>query len=237
MTRVSTCVALVLIGFAASEVRAQNVPEPPTVRLEDFLIRMGQQFGIALYLEEPLDDRIVINSDELPVEAVVKGALTRYSYLLIYSGPWRGPLTESPNRLHVFAHEAAQYSWQSITDRGSPDAIEQIDDIIESAGGDDAALAARLAAVLESTNEIALREEAVYALAKIDAAFSRNALTLALSDDSTDVREAAVIAITDNAYPDARRLLHSALGDRSSAVRETAIDGLMQLDQGSVKPK
>ena len=100
-----------------------------------------------------------------------------------------------------------------------------------------ALLAARLAAVFASTNEIALREEAVYALANIDAAFSRSALVLALSDDSADVREAAVIAITDNAYPDARSLLHSVLGDRSDAVRETAINGLMQLDKESVKPE
>ncbi len=230
MISVNIRAALLATGLVALQVRAQLVPAPPDVRLEDFLIEVGRQYGIVVHLDETLADHVVLSPRGESVESALKNSLTRYSYLLVYSGPFSGLISASPNRLYVFSPDAEQAAWQPMAVSTLADPIEQIDEILKSSNENPATTAARLASVLESSGSIALREEAVYALAQIDAEFSRSALVRALNDESPVIREAAVIAIADNGYADARRLLNSKLGDRSEAVRTASMEALAQLD-------
>ena len=171
MTRAFALAACLLLGGLQIGVRAQSAPAASTMRLEDFLIEIGNQFGIEIVAEEPLDELICVQETSAPLSAMIARALARHSYLLVYSVPWSGPLDASPNRLHIFAWEsgrsarvlnvAAKAAERTHASRVPVDVVARVGDIVEAAGSDDARLAAALALEIATASEAIVREEAV----------------------------------------------------------------------------
>lgn len=236
MSRRLTLVFCLLSAGLQPALRAQDVPAVPLIRLEDLLVGLGQRYGIVVDSQAALDEHVVALPQQIPVAEGLARVLARHSYLLVYSGPWSGPLAKSPNRLLIFSTEPGSATRKLIIDEASDttapaavDAIARVDDLSAAAGEDVAALASALGAELASSLDAAIREEAVYLLARLDPAFSRAFLAQALGDESPSVREAVVSAVAETRYPNATALLQVALADRDDGVREAAEDALLQI--------
>lgn len=236
MKRYLVLIFLAICGSGQSEVRAQNAPAISSMRLEDFLIEAGQRFGIIIESAEPLNEFISVPKSQMTETELLRVALSRHSYVLMYSKPWYGPLAESPNWLHVFASNSgsAMRSLNLIpetvgevaTTPLAVDAIAFVDSLIQSFGSDRVHLASKLALEITTSSDVEVREEAVYALADIDLQIAGDALMQALGDESAAVREAAVMAIADSDFPEMNTMLRLALTDASAIVREAAADAL-----------
>jgi hypothetical protein len=174
--------------------------------LADVLHVLATSAGLSIRSGEPLDDRITIAFDRLPVAAAVSRLLHGHRFALLYLGPWAGALEESPNRLLIFSAEGAAQGPERIVYAGEPlqiepqvtlsdDPLARIDAVI--AASDEVLTAAELTRIALSDPDDAVREEAVYALGELRSAESRIALGHALRDPAEDVREAALIALTD----------------------------------------
>ncbi len=160
-----------LLGCTHAEVRAQPAPVASTLRLEELLRDIGDRFGIAITSEMPLEEEVVIDDLDSSAETALRRVLGKYSYLLVYSGPWTGPLAASPNRLHVFASESGgsvrllnatgDQARRPMSDDGLVDAMARVDDIVAVARRDGATLASALATELATAAQVAVREEAV----------------------------------------------------------------------------
>lgn len=236
MKRYFVLILLAMYGSGQPEVRAQNAPAISSMRLEDFLIEAGQRFGIVIESAEPLDEFISVPKSQMTETALLSAALSRHSYVLVYSKPWHGPLAESPNWLHVFARNrgSEMRSLNAIPETVgevvpvplAADAIARVDSLVQSFGDDRVHLASALALEIATSSDVEVREEAVYALADIDLQFAEDALMQALGDESAAVREAAVMAIADSDFPEMNAMLRLALTDASAVVREAAADAL-----------
>jgi hypothetical protein len=176
--------------------------------LRDVLNGLATIAGLSIRSSEPLDDRITIAFDRLPVAAAVSRLLHGHRFALLYRGPWAGALEESPNRLSIFSAEGAAPAPERPVYEGeqlqiepqvtiSDDPLARIDAMIALAASDEALAAAELTRIALSDPDDAVREEAVYALGEMRSAESRVALVHALCDAAEDVREAALIASAD----------------------------------------
>lgn len=222
---------VLLIGISALA-RAQDVPGASLVPLDELIANIGNQFGIAVTSEKPLDELVYVPSGRMAVSSALSRLLSRHSYLLVYSGHWHGSLAESPNRLHIFADVSSGVprAVRSLSRRTREvklqaeriDEISLVDEIIVTASDEYRDKGVALALEFDAADNPFVREEILFAAADIDSPASIEILSRALTDESVRVREAAVDAIADSKFANQRSLLQLALADPDIAVREAA---------------
>jgi HEAT repeat protein len=233
--------------------------EARDVTVEALLREIARQSGLAVLLHDPLDERVTLELQGLPLSEAIRRILRDQSFALRYVGSPQSaenPNGEQPDMLWVFSKRPRDDHASLITRNarraqgpddslGTPDADEGVVPLSLALADDDVKVrlkavsalidiggeqaAAALAAVTLSDKDASVREEAVYGLGEIGGETGMQVLEQALMDPDGRVREAAVEAFTDIGGSESARALAVALNNQDASLRAEAVDALGEI--------
>ena len=188
-------------------------------RLSELLEEIARQSGLALQGHRSLADPITVELRQRPLEEGLRVILDDQSYALEYSLERRDEdreIPRVPKGLAIFPKREHSDAQRGGVDHGG-----------EAGLGDVSIDIPRLSGVLESSEDVGDREDAIDVLAES----GRPEVVLplirfALMDRDEDVRLAAVEALATLGGQGAAEALEIPLRDEESGIREGAIDAL-----------
>jgi hypothetical protein len=213
-------------GAASVEARDATVKE--------VLEEIARQSGLVIVPYAPLDERVTLKFEHLPLSEALRRILRDRSFALQQNeGGRRGKLwvfSNEPDRSERPARQGAGESLatasRALTDHDKETRLDAIS-VLAGVGDQDAATALVTAALSDVAPEV--REEAVYVLGEIGGETSIPFLSHALADPNADVREAAVEALGEIGGEKATRLLRQTVANGHRSIRDTAAGVLSDL--------
>jgi hypothetical protein len=175
------------------------------VRLRDVLTEIVRQSGLTVFSRAPLDARLTLEIEELPLTEVLVRIMRGQSYMLHQAGPTtddRMGNNASADTLWVFSDDSSDESAYSLS--ATSMAIELLRSQLAS-------------------DDIRARQKAVNGLRMLRVNEVVEPLSYALADKDRKVRIKAIYALADIGGNDAVAILAGALADENAWVRaETA---------------
>jgi hypothetical protein len=226
--------------------------------VKDLLEEIARQCDLVIDLHGPLDERVTIEIERLPLPQALDRILRGRNFVLRYFDPSSDPATAAnayPNKLWIFSkgpgnHNAppengdAAFTREGVEGARAQEANASLVRLSLALADDEAKVrleavselasigsdqaAAALAAAL-SDSDPSVREEAVCGLGEIGDETDLEILEQALMDPDLRVREAAVEAVTDIGGDDSARTLAFALTDVAPSLREDAVYALREI--------
>ena len=206
------------------------------VSLRDLLEAITLESGLAADLRGPLDERVTLELERLPMRQALRRILENRNFVLRYRGPSSaaGPAGElwvvasgsrgAPLPEPVAAYKILTHDWPGLA---SDDAGTRLATVSELAAAGDAS--ETLAAVALYDADAAVREEAVYGLGTAVGEPGVPMLERALTDPAPRVRRAAVDALADRGGEESAWALAAALDDDDASLREQAVHALGEI--------
>ncbi len=224
-----------------------------TVKARDVSVRavlqeVARQSDCAIVSHEPLDERVTLDFQRLPLPEALARILRDQSFVLRAStgspsdhrklwvlskglgGEYVSHLVPPAVYFEDLDALRTEESMGSLSlALADADANVRVDAVstLADARGDESA--AGLAAAALSDGVSSVREEAVYALGEIGGAIALRALKQALLDPDDDVREAAIEAFANLGGDESAMALAVALIDSDVSVRAAAVDALGEM--------
>lgn len=208
------------------------VDESVTVKARDgdvkgLLEEIARQSDLVIDLHGPLDERVTIEFDRLPVPEALDRILRGRDFVLRYFDPSSDPATPAnayPSKLWVFS--------KGLGDHNAPPENGDAAFTREGVGGAraqeaDASLV-RLSLAL-ADDDVKVRLEAVSELASIESDQAAAALATALSDGDPSVREEAACGLGEIGDETDLEILEQALMDPDLRVREAAVEAVTDI--------
>ncbi len=199
------------------------------VTVGSVLEEITRQRGLVVRSKRLLDERIIIDFDDLTLADAVARILRNHSYVLRSGSP------SQPDTLWVFArepergHAAANNTPPLHAALMSPDARVRIEAVSGMTTADSDWAHAKLAELALNDQNLAVREEAVNAVAEIDGTSAMPVLQQAMFDPSPRIRAAALDALSGLGGDEVATVLAFALQDEDATIRLAAVDALGEI--------
>ncbi len=240
----------------AGEIRLQPSPAGWSLRahqaeLHQVLNQLARQANLDVISHVPLDDKVTLAFQDLPLPEAISRLLRDYSFALRYStqADWsgeEGPNNHRPgNRLVIFTtplpsvadsvnspplYIPGQERWQwqlQLTNGSEGDRLDALVALAEEES--DNATDAILVALQDPAARV--RAEAVALLGEAGESESVTLLEQGINDVDRRVQQAALLALGDIGGEAARRALQRALAHPQANIRRTAAKQLLHFDE------
>lgn len=221
------------------------------VRLREIVETIASRNGLALRLRGPLDERVDVDVNALPLNEALHQILREHSFVLERTARFTSVHAHT-GTLWIIPKGSAQAATSPSMRVGRTSELDALDDddaiaklsidaldadvntrlnavsaLAEIHSGESAPI---LAAAALHDADPSVRAEAVYALSAVgDAGRSSESLRRALLDPSPQVRQAAVRAFEDIGGERSVQSLAIALKDEDASVRTAAVDALSEI--------
>ncbi|MCZ6687185.1 MAG: HEAT repeat domain-containing protein [Gammaproteobacteria bacterium] len=193
------------------------------------LEEIARQRGLVVRSHHPLDDRISVDFEGQSLADTVARILQNHGYILRSGFPAQADtlwVLESGAEAGPGVVENASQPHAALT---SPDAKIRLKAIFAMTVSDDGQAQMVLADLALNDPSLAVREEAIHAVAEIGGTFAMPVLQQALFDPAPRIRAAAVDALADSAGDEVATVLAFALQDENAAIRLSAVDALGEI--------
>lgn len=225
--------------------------------VEAVVHEIARQCGFEIITFGPLEGRVTLEFDRLPLSEALRRILHDASFALDHSQGLigtgaRGLSSKCARKLWVLSQPSApgqpvqiavqggnNFDLGGLAETVSMDTLgsalaqgnvnERVDALATLATMEDDATAASMAGAALSDQDAAVREGAVYALGRIGDEYSRPLITEALGDPDVEVREAAIQALENIGGDESAKAIGQVLADANCAVRSAAVDSIAEI--------
>lgn len=185
-------------------------------KLERLLSELTNQSGLSFASRSPMQQRVTVQFDELPIETAIARILSGFNYIVEYT-----PTTERLLSVRVLGLKSQPIAEHILTNLALTDADKGVRIGAVGRVHDGETLELVLA-----DQDPSVRMEAVEALVAIDPEAALDLLEHTLGDPIDAVRETAVETLGEIGGERALALLETALSDANPLVREEAVYAL-----------